>query len=227
MQFTKTMHRLVDCLVTLESDYVEESISDVVYSDDDVCVLDPLSNRGVVVYHTFEESVSDRIGKEGLKVHAGSKEHGRIIDHPYLFFRAPGKGQTVISNAPTWRDIACNYVDMPDTDRCFMIRIDPSKTFVYYSEIRVNYMSNPSIQVILQNSRKPLVEYLDIINENSGKRGNCYNLFSYQKTTMTDAYLKRLTPGCNLPFTICPPEINAEILIRHDIPPEWRVHPMM
>ena len=193
----------------------ESNNGDVVYEDDDVCVLKPDSKRGIIIYHEFRESAKESIDSEGLILHAGKSTGVRTVDHPYIFFRAPGAGCIECGLNPTVDDININYASgrkmgSNDLQLYFCIRVDPSKTYVYSSECRAIF----SVTDRWEASRSTLKHYLNVIKKNTAIVSNKYNVLTYEKA---DA-------NCTgEEFTNYPPELNAEILVRSSIPPEWRV----
>ena len=195
-----------------------QSPSDIVFEDKDICILKPDSDRGIIIYHRFPKELTDTIAMQGLRLHAANASGARSVDHTYIFFRAPGAACHECGSHATLNDINTNYpkkLQMPasdQTDAYFCIRIDPTKTFVYSSECRVNYYGTE----MWKNSRLSLQDYLNVIMENLPIKSNKYHVFSYRK----------VNPSCKGDmFTDCPPEFNAEILARCDIPPAWRVDP--
>jgi hypothetical protein len=193
-------------------------VDDIVFQDDDICILRPDSHRGIVIYHIFPQKHADAINAHGLLLHAGIKTGDRKIDHPYIFFRAPGVGMIPCGANATLDNINANYPDgrkvsnSNENNGYFCIRIDPDKTFVYSSECRVVFQGTD----MWKNSRSSLRNYLDVIAQNKSIKSNKYNIFSYEK--VPPAYSGDA-------ITELPPERNAEILARCDIPNEWRVNP--
>jgi hypothetical protein len=197
--------------------------SDVLWQDDDVCILKPETvGKGIVVYHAFPIEYADDIYKNGLILGAGFKITGtRSINHPYIFFRAPGRLVCPVSSVfPSVNEINANYypnigIKKDNSTRGFFcIRIDPDKTFVYSSECRANFYGTDN----WKRSRKSLREFWDIIEENRTTVGPdaMYNLYTYIKCLYGTNYSKDLT--------VAPPEYNSEILVRRNIPAEWMVH---
>jgi len=189
--------------------------TDVLFEDEDVCVLRPDSPRGLVVFHKYLERFHDQITREGLVLGSGLRTGTRSINHPFIFFRAPSRNSATGHNPrrPTLLDISCNYepcqIDLANPF-LFCIRIDPARTAVYSSEARVNYWGTD----LWRGSRVPMQTYWDILDSNKSSRtGSFYNVLTYER--------------CQYPSegtTIAPPERNAEILVRSSIPPEWRVN---
>ena len=68
-----------------------------------------------------------------------------------------------------------------------------------------------------KGTKKSLREFQAIVAANTQKTGQWYHLRSYEKWSNGH--------HTNSDITQAPPESNAEILVYHDIPPEWRVHP--
>jgi hypothetical protein len=105
---------------------------------------------------------------------------------------------------------------------CVYIRVDPDATYTYSSEIRIEfygskiYQKNPSssLNQQIENSKKTITQYLDVLNANQGLDASAnhgapyYNLFSSQKQIFAHrpAY----------PWSAVPIERNSEVLV--DIP---------
>lgn len=66
---------------------------DVLYQDEKVCILKPDVNKGVLVWHKFQETPDIDITSVGLKTGAQMQkdgyDFGRCKFHPYIFSRAP------------------------------------------------------------------------------------------------------------------------------------------
>ena len=62
------------------------------YEDDRVCILNPASNRGVLVRTTVRGVSKSKLKRDGLKSGkrlAEERKGGNRKQHPYVFFRAP------------------------------------------------------------------------------------------------------------------------------------------
>jgi hypothetical protein len=170
---------LVDRIVSLLGDFegvdavriepYEEAISiqegDVLFENNDVRVLRPDFNGGVVVYLEYDHSCEESIGENGLPLDAGVELNGIIIDYQFIVFRAPESGHSAVPAHPTVAEINKNYSDGRKIQQIsgrgcvFCIRIDPFKTFVYSSDA---------------GTKITLVEYQKNIHENTQKEGGCY-----------------------------------------------------
>jgi hypothetical protein len=125
---------------------------DILFENDDVCILKPDSTRGIVVFTHID---STRFGgdpkdvcKEGLlsyneirKRHPEYKlpnRTGSQINHTHndlIFFRAPFNND-VSSFKTSYGTTLQNMLRKNVPDAYVTIRIDPKKTYVYSSEIR-------------------------------------------------------------------------------------------
>jgi hypothetical protein len=164
--------------------------SDIMYQDELVCILKPHIKKGIVVWSNYTQPPNTTsLCIEGLKtgklLHEEGVEFGRVIHHPFIFFRAPYYSRQVYySTLET--EIMSSY-GMIGENKVF-IRVDPTRTSVFSSEIRDLHkrpMWYGKIDTIIQNSKKTLSDYLDIIRKNCFIEKNvdthhkiCYNLFS-------------------------------------------------
>ena len=148
---------------------------DIMYEDDNVCILRPELKRGVLVFSIFEqpEGIEDlctlglksaeQLQKEGVSFGRSS-----AVQHPYIFFRAPHKsGEINYSSVDS--EIASSFTAVPSGrsggEGCIFIRVDPEKTYVYSSEIRADLRGHAASKVFEEvgKSRKTMIEYLSII----------------------------------------------------------------
>jgi hypothetical protein len=142
---------------------------DIMYEDFDVCILKPEVKKGVLVYTSYTQPpVMDTLCNLGLKTGAQLASEGvnfgRRIQHPYIFFRAPYKS-TEIDYSSVEKEIESSFDKYALNDKNLVfIRVDPDKTFVYPSEIRVKFMGNyKNIDKYLNLSRKTMTEYFKIL----------------------------------------------------------------
>jgi len=172
--------------------------SDVLFQDENVCILNPSSKRGILV---FTISDSWNICDEGLyshnelrKVHPelGLKNRNHIdpTHNDLIFFRAPYNSD--VSTFESSYD-GISPAEMLGTyikEAIAVIRIDPDKTFVFSSEIRaighsVRTIPKSKLLEDLEQSRIPMTKYLKIINEystmSSGSKKIISNLRTYEK----------------------------------------------
>ena len=107
---------------------------DILFENDDVCVLRPDFNGGVVVYLEYDHSYEQSIGDNGLLLDAGVELNGRKIDHAFIVFLAPESVHFAVPAHPTVAEINENYSGERKIQQnlghgcVFCIRIDPSKT---------------------------------------------------------------------------------------------------
>jgi len=135
-------------------------MTDILFQDRDVCILNPASKRGLLV---FTESKSINICDEGLlsynELRSRHPELGledRRMDDPthndLIFFRAPYNNDvTTFESSYDGKPPKMLYSNGSVT----VIRIDPSNTFVYLSEARAHGKAGD-----LQKSRISMDEYL-------------------------------------------------------------------
>lgn len=182
--------------------------SDILFQDEDVCVLKPNSNRGIIVWHRFDAQFKQQIGEQGLILGNGVR-----ILHPFHFFRAPMR---LISPQTSLEDMNASYahqVNASELEQYFCIRVDPETTFVYLSESRTSGLR-------WQESRMTLKRFWNVIEKNNEIKvpGQVpmYHVLSGEKI-----YTKHNSPL----FTRVPTERNGEILVAcKQIPPDWRIH---
>jgi len=120
-----------------------ESIKDedVLYMDDNVCILKPTVKKGIIVRTHYTQPDGESLCDVGLKTGEQLKDEGvdfgRNIFHPYHFFRAPYySGEIDYSTLET--EISSSYGEgQLGITKSIYIRVDPDRTFVFSSEIRV------------------------------------------------------------------------------------------
>jgi len=176
----------------------------------DVC-LDP---KGILIRTCFTQPKGANLHVDGLKtgerLHAEGINFGRTTRHSNIFFRAPyfapdPKADPKADAAPKTieEEIMGLYGGLGES--MIYIRVDPDKTYVYSSEIRASceYYYN---QDIINNSRKTLTEYFEVIRENAlhNLEGASYHLYS-----------SRVYPCSNniFPFNKHPINLHSEILV--------------
>jgi hypothetical protein len=145
---------------------MEITDEDVKYIDQYVCILHSYVNKGVFVWHSYQEKEGVDLKEEGIKsgylLNKEKVNYGRITHHPYIFFRAPEKKYT-------------NIGEITECKNRIYIRVDPDRTFIFSSEIRSQFKPScycPSQEYDLMiwrellKSRKTLREYFFIVKEN-------------------------------------------------------------
>jgi hypothetical protein len=145
----------------------ESGYSDILYKDADICILHPSSKRGIEI---FTISKSHKICEEGLLSYNElrrrhpeygltnrSTSHANARHDDLIFFRAPYNSdirsfKSSYDNKSPEKLIETSY----SQTAIATIRIDPDKSFVYYSESRSR--GNKSD---IYASRLPMRDYLD------------------------------------------------------------------
>lgn len=198
-----------------------DALPDVVFEDRDVCILHPNSQRGIWVFtkNSVPNGQPIRTG-EWMKANVPSFKE-RDIFHPYVFFRAPYFAETPYYDAGA---------------EAKWIRVDPDKTFVYSSEIRAASFqlgSKIDTEVLIQNSRKSLAEYFEVITQNAIKFPNTaefnvwYNLFTSEARSFAKPLVEAKGFSTNasppFPFSAHPINRNSEILVRTTVQPGWYI----
>lgn len=192
--------------------------ANVIFETRDVVMLKPDSNRGVLVGHRYDGRFN--VTTNGLRSGKSLKERNSSWDertrlNDVIFFRAP-----------FYKDNA-KYVDeFSGFGKCAFIRIDPERTYVYPSEVRVTsqYYNNPKF---INKFRKPFKYYMEKIEENERRPGSAghpgvfYNMLTFEKIQ----FPPKERPG--FPFTRVAIERSCEILVHADhISPELLISVM-
>jgi hypothetical protein len=181
---------------------------DIMYQDDLVCILKPEVPKGILVFSEFTQppemnSLCIEGLKTGAKLRSEGIKFGRGEFHPYIFFRAPYYSRPIdYSTIDT--EINSSFGVISKSFKVF-IRVDPDRTFVFSSEIRVQRPDNISE---LYKSKKTLTDYLRIIKYNESVKidfeKEAYNLHSsIKKSSLSKQY----------PLDTSPIERNSEILV--------------
>ena len=208
---------------------------DIMYQDNDVTILQPASNRGIIVWTSYSqpESSPDLCGiglKTGEQLKKEGVDFGRSVYHPYIFFRAPYRNPDKVDKrcytsevVPYYDDDLFNY-----SRHKIFIRVDPDKTNTYSSEIRVSMPPHRYHSVeynnLLAQSRKTLTEYLNVLDENEKLLQNknqdetpVYNLYtsriqSIHKTR--SPFIEHFDNDQHYPLNVLPVNRTSEILVR-------------
>ena len=188
------------------------------YQDNLVCILRPYIKKGIIIWSNYIQPPNmDSLLTLGLKTGKKLKEEGidfgRSKIHPYIFFRAP-YFSTNIDYSTIETEIISSFGHLErDNETKVFIRVDPDKTFVFSSEIRVNFFNVTDTKIF--DSKKKLSEYLTIIKTNleietleSNKNNKIlYNLLS----SKAKIFLNTINPGKL--FSKAPINRNSEILV--------------
>ena len=116
--------------------------SDIMHQDDLVCILKPNVKKGIVIYtHYKQPNKMNSLCISGLKTGQQLKlegvNFGRTIYHPYIFFRAPYYSNKINYATPEKEIISSYGEGQIGTEPRVFIRVDPDRTYVFSSEIRV------------------------------------------------------------------------------------------
>jgi hypothetical protein len=220
---------------------------DIMFQDDLVCILQPNIKKGIIIWSNYIQppnidSLSILGLKTGKKLNEEGIDFGRSKIHPYIFFRAPylsadidystieteiissyGHSRSEAARQPGRRcsHISCAGQDFfefeQDNTSKIFIRVDPDKTFVFSSEIRVNFYNEADTKIF--DSKKKLSEYLRIIKTNL----EIENIFSKKQNKPRQKILYNLLsskarsfPNTTNPgklFSNAPINRNSEILV--------------
>jgi hypothetical protein len=191
-----------------------ESGSNILFQDEDVCILKPDSQTGVII---FTISRSANICTEGLfsynklrEVHPelGLGERTRTNDdhNNYIFFRAPYNSDTStfessFNGKPPQSMLYGN-------DAIATIRVDPTKTYVYYSEARdLGSYEN------IKNTRMLLSKFLSKISNHP----------FYNESFLENFFNNRVSENVKKSGVGVPWRMFEIVVKRPHIPPEWFV----
>jgi hypothetical protein len=196
--------------------------SDIMYQDDLVCILRPNVKKGIIVWTNFTQpaemgSLCELGLKTGKHLQTEGIDFGRSKIHPYIFFRAPYYSRD-IDYTSVETEINSSYGEgQIGIKPSVFIRVDPDNTFVFSSEIRDVYKHlgwYGKAETIINNSKKTLSKYLEIISNNreiieNVKPGKkiLYNLFT------SESVLFPIAAHPKEPFDDYPIQLNSEILV--------------
>jgi hypothetical protein len=206
--------------------------SDIMYQDSLVCILKPEVKKGIIIWTQPAEmgSLCELGLKTGEQLQKEGIDFGRSKIHPYIFFRAPYYSrdidyisvETEINSSygeegQIETEIDSSYGEEGQIEKKprVFIRVDPDNTFVFSSEIR-NVVTHSTwhnnVKNIINNSKKKLSQYLEIIKNNSKIIENTdkkiwYNLFT------SEAKLFSNTVNPPEPYDNNPINKNSEILV--------------
>jgi len=218
------------------------SDSDIMYEDDNVCILRPEVKKGILVFTNFNQpddiedlctlglKSAEQLQKEG--VHFG--RHA-AVKHPYIFFRAPYYStECDYSSIDAEIESSFKSLHTPTAGGRIFIRIDPDKTFVYPSELRVlcdkqgfseekKYTelnkAKKNIRDYLQMQTRVVAEFHHFFGDQKGIQ--FWNLLTYEYvapgTGLHTRFMSRdkeLTPDLPYPYDITPPFRNSEVLVQ-------------
>ena len=190
------------------------------YEDDLVCILRPEIKKGIIIWSNYTQppnmpSLLTLGLKTGKKLKEEGVDFGRSKIHPYIFFRAPYLSADIDYSTIETEIISSFGQELLERnyETKVFIRVDPDKTFVFSSEIRVNFFNEADTKIF--NSKKKLSEYLTIIKTNleietleSNKNNKIlYNLLS----SKAKIFLNKTKP--DKLFSKAPINRNSEILV--------------
>ena len=193
--------------------------SDIMYEDDLVRILKPKVKKGIIIWTNFTQpkgmsSLCELGLKTGKQLKIEGINFGRSKIHPYIFFRAPYYSRDIdYTSVETEINSSYGEGQIGRNPRVF-IRVDPDRTFVFSSEIRAVSVWYDKEHTMINNSKKTLSKYLEIINNNREIIENVkpgekiwYNLFT------SKAVLFPIAADPKEPFDNAPIQRNSEILV--------------
>jgi len=195
--------------------------SDIMYQDDLVCILKPEVKKGIIVWtHFTQPAKMDSLCKLGIKsgkqLQSEGINFGRSKIHPYIFFRAPYYSIDIDYTSVETEIISSYGKNEIGTEPRVFIRVDPNRTFVFSSEIRI---INPND---IKKSKKSMSNYLRIISENAKIYETLFPLTKTRKQPAYNLFSSKLIPlSCDgihytelkYPLINLPIERNSEILV--------------
>jgi len=211
----------------------EVTQEDILYQDNDVCILKPDVKKGILIFSNIEKRTTRKsIYKYGLKtgkqLEKEGIDFGRSMIHDYSFFRAPKMSGPVIRDSIESELVSLYGPDLNLRLKVW-IRIDPTRTFVYSSEIRAKFRPQSkfgtpeyleNLEQEVSNSRKTMTEYFKILEQNSlildgiNTNPDCiqkpfYNLFSSR--------VQMFNVNQQYPWDVENINTNSEVLVRVNI----------
>ena len=203
--------------------------SDILFKTANVCVLKPHIKKGVVLFHRFHnnEGVLNSIKENGLKSGKKLKEDGvdlgRSISHNSMFFKAPFVSPKKINYSSVYTELISIYPDLFDSKHTIesmpenyaIVRVDPTQTYVFSSEIRALYYGDEKTK-LLNQSRIKLTDYFDIIEKNGYPNYNKNTKPMWHLITKQMYYFSNNVSLSKL-FIEFPIERNCEIIIERDV----------
>jgi len=185
-------------------------------------ILKPDVKKGILVYHRCN-SKYEEIKREGLKTNYKLIEEGYTtncqVPHTCIFFRAPFQNPTQINYDSVMTEI--HSLNSETLHQDFMkdkiwIRVDPRNTYTFSSEIRdiftyPEYYQKPSI---IYQSKKTMLEYLDIIKQNKKLIANNTNLYPIFNLFSSKVNFRKKEPR-NIVGPLCKYDVNtnSEVLV--------------
>ena len=214
--------------ISIEMAAREPNRSDILYEDADICILHPDSRRGIEV---FTISGSHNICKEGLLSYNElrrrhpeyglpnrSRDHRNAKHNNLIFFRAPynrdvSSFETSYDNKSPEDMIKRSYSETAIAT----IRIDPDKSYVYYSEARAS-----GTAADIQISRVPMKHYIEYMIPTIKRRGAYRNHSGLIQFVYSDRLTNRLAEHSDGYGSTITRFFELVANIPH-IPPEWFV----
>lgn len=203
--------------------------SDILFKTANVCVLKPNIKKGIVLFHRFcnnedvLNSVKDNGLKSGKKLKEEGVDFGRSVAHNCMFFKAPFVFPKKINYSSVYTELTSIYPDLFDSKHTIesmrenyaIVRVDPTQTYVFSSEIRVLYYGDEKTR-LLNQSRVKLTDYFDIIEKNGYPN---YNINTKPMWNLINKQMYYFSKNVSLPKTFIefPIERNCEIIIERDI----------
>lgn len=198
--------------------------TDVLFKDENVCILKPESKRGVLVHSLYTQPANtEPICTSGLKTGQQLQKEGidfeRSIIHDVIYFRAPFlPGPIDYTSVET--EIKSSFGDeVLNKPSVVWIRVDPDLTNVFSSGIRDffhlivpartnEYTEKMKKEVV--KSQKTLTEYLRILGENQTVAAKPNQQITYHLWTSKAHSVGKLMAD-RYPFNSTPINLASEI----------------
>jgi hypothetical protein len=195
---------------------------DIMFQDDLVCILKPEVKKGIIIWTRYQQpSGMDSLCTIGLKtakqLHTENIQFGRdkSVQHSYIFFRAPHLSNQ-IDYTSIDSEINSSYgPEQTDRPKTVYIRVDPDKTFVFASDMRLSKYPK-----MIMNTKILLSDYLIIIAKNliqsqSSKQqrlpNQLYSMLSYELSSENVSINDE--GEAPYPLTSIPINLSSEILV--------------
>ena len=210
---------------------------DVILETSNVCILKPEVKKGVLIFHSYPAERFELI-KSGLKSNNTLLKEGFKtlckIPHKCIFFKAPYQKPSVIDYSSPIKEISSVYqltekeLNPEFFQHKIWIRVDPRRTNTFSSEIRdiFTYPKHYQKPGYLQNSKKTMLSYFDIIESNKQIIESnpdlmpIFNLFS-SKVVMRQTLPVKFKSPMNKYFI----NLNSEVLVETShLPPKYFVN---
>jgi len=225
----------------------EISQDNILFKDEDTCILSPEYDGGVLIRHSYPAEVTEKVNADGLIA-------GKLTDstlkpyysqkddkyHRPIYFRAPYNNSPCQDIVKNWNNPEYLFGKLYEHQNVVYIRVDPMQTYVYSDTIasavtrRASYFNLMSPTVAYQNSRMLLGDYMKRLTTFQKKMSNLRNIPMLKKEGVYihafDGNIHNFPepqpyPWIKLDDVDCQWNRRHEILVNlPNVPPEWFAH---